>query len=642
MMKKTICFGLAAAAAVLLLSNGAAQVTSRGKEPGTRPARLADPEARTAAVIPGPPAGWTTPVNISHLPGDSSNPNLAVDNNGKAFVSWEEWYGGVGVRRPMCFNTNYTGSWGTSYESELGYVAIDDSGYATVACDPSDGTGFLGYHDADWRDPKGPNMEIWLIEFAKGVNMVGEGWVSDTSGASDYTTLAVDPNTRELYGMWFDDLTGTDTFELVYTYRDPATKQWSYYHLVPVFLGRSKYWRDMVIDKNGTAHLVFNLRSPTDTYYTKNPTPHDDSKWTAPVPVSGNTDRDWAWPRMAVDNAGDVYVVWYANTGGYESATEEVWFRKTVSGVWQPPVNLSNSTTRSEGCWVAVNPETKDVFVAWHELLWEGNWEVYLRMYTDQAGGGKAWGDIYNMTNNSAHSAEPSIRFDALGGLHMVYHDVIGGEREIYYTQKPGIGPPVNIVVDTTLNATEDQKTNTLSWAANPSNASLNITGYKIYWKRASDPDSSFALLNQVSNSTFSYAHGAPSLTERYAYRVASVTSAGAEGQSATIMDKLPVFAPTGLVLNTAANKVLFYEIKDNTITFADIKNAAIDVSGYNVYRRLAKEDNTALKLVGTTTALVRRYTDAQIKGGQKYAYAMKTKFKDGREGNFSAVVAEN
>ena len=283
-------------------------------------------------------------------------------------------------------------------------------------------------------------MEIWLVEFAKGVNMVGEGWVSDTGGASDYTTLAVDPNTRELYTMWFDDLAGTDTFELVYTYRDPATKVWSYPHWVPVFAGRSKYWRDMVIDKSGTAHLVFNLRSPTDTYYTKNPTPHDDSKWTAPVPVSGNTDRDWAWPRMAVDNAGDVYVVWYANTGGYESGTEEVWFRRTVSGVWQPPVNLSNSTTRSEGCWVAVNPETKDVFVAWHELEWEGNWEVYLRMYTDQAGGGKAWGDIYNMTNNSAHSAEPSIRFDAQGGLHMVYHDVIGGEREIYYTQKPGIG----------------------------------------------------------------------------------------------------------------------------------------------------------------------------------------------------------
>ncbi len=74
MMKKSLCFGLAAAAAVLLLTSGSAQVTSRGKEPGTRPARLADPEARTAAVIPGPPAGWTTPVNISRLGGRQQLP----------------------------------------------------------------------------------------------------------------------------------------------------------------------------------------------------------------------------------------------------------------------------------------------------------------------------------------------------------------------------------------------------------------------------------------------------------------------------------------------------------------------------------------------------------------------------------------
>jgi hypothetical protein len=260
-------------------------------------------------------------------------------------------------------------------------------------------------------------------------------------------------------------------------------------------------------------------------------------------------------------------------------------------------------------------------------------------MYTEAT---HSWGDIYNMTNNSAHSAEPFIRIDPMKGLHLVYHDVIGGEREIYYTQKPGIGPPLSVAVTTTLNATEDQKTNTISWAANPSNASLNITAYKVYWKKASDPDSAFAQLASVSNSTFSYAQGVPSLTERYAYRVASVTSAGAEGQSATVMDQLPVYAPTGLLLNTAANKVLFYEIKDNTITFTDIKNGVANVAGYDVYRRMVKEDNAALKFVGSTTALVRRYTDAQIKGGQKYAYAVKTRFKDGREGNFSATVAEN
>ncbi|OGD20235.1 MAG: hypothetical protein A2W03_07990 [Candidatus Aminicenantes bacterium RBG_16_63_16] len=636
-MKKIVGFGLAAAA-VLLLSNGAAQVTSRRDEPGARTARREDPEARTAAVIANPPSGWTTPVNISNSPAWSGLPMVAADNNGKAYVCWEEWYGNVGAPRAMAFNTNYSGAWGTLDENFLAYVAIDDVGYPVVACDPADGTGYLAYHDGDFANA---NMEVVFVEYTQGAK-TWEGYVSLSPGASDYANLAVDPNSRVVYLMWFDDLTGRDIFELGYRWRDPATKTWSSGSIVPVFLGRSKYWRDMVIDKTGTAHLVFNLRSPTEVFYTKNPTPQNESTWTAPVSVSGNTDRDWAQPRIAVDNAGDVYVVWYANTGGYETATEEVWFRRTVGGVWQSPVNLSNSPGRSEGCVIAVDPESKDVYVAWHELTEAASWEVYLRMFTDQSGGGKAWGDIYNMTNDAAHSAEPSLRMDPQKGLHLVYHDYAGANQEIFYTQKPGIGPPLNIAIDSTLNSAEDQKTNTLTWAANPSNASLSITNYKIYRKKAADPDSAFAQVNQVSGTTFSYADTGLESAGRYAYRLASVTSAGAEGQSATILDKPGVFAPTGVTLTTAANKVLFYEIKDNTITFAAHGfNDPADVAGYSIYRKKAKDEGAAMELVGSTGASVLSYKDAQIKGGQKYAYAVKTKFKDGREGNFSAVVVE-
>ena len=246
------------------------------------------------------------------------------------------------------------------------------------------------------------------------------------------------------------------------------------------------------------------------------------------------------------------------------------------------------------------------------------------------------------MTNNAGHSAEPSIRFDAQGRLHMVYHDVIGGEREIYYTQKPGIGPPVSIAIDSSLNANESQKTNALTWAANPSNASLTIANYKVYRKKAADPDSAFLQVNQVSGTTLSYADTGLESAGRYAYRIASVTSGGAEGQSETVMDKPAVFAPTGVTLTTVANKILFYEIKDNTVTFtAHGFNAPSDVAGYNIYRRLAKEDNAAMTLIGSTAANVFSYTDAKVQGGKKNAYAVKTKFKDGREGNLSTVVAE-
>ncbi len=47
------------------------------------------------------------------------------------------------------------------------------------------------------------------------------------------------------------------------------------------------------------------------------------------------------------------------------------------------------------------------------------------------------------------------------------------------------------------------------------------------------------------------------------------------------------------------------------------------------------------MELVGRTPASVNSYTDVKVQGGAKYAYAVKTKFKDGREGNLSAAVTE-
>ena len=645
MMKKTIVFLLAASAA-LLTAGGAPNVSGskkKGQAQTVKAWALRD-AAQTQAVnvIPHPPDGWTTPVDISNLPGESGLPSLAVDNNGKAYATWEEWHGGVGDPRGMCFNSNVTGQWGTSQENFLYYNQIDDVGYPVVGCDPSNGTGYIAYHDGNLPISL---MDIMFKEYSQGVKTL-EGWISPAPNhTSDYANMAVNPSDGTVYVMWFEDLSETTTWELVYRWRDPATKQWSSGLQVPVFLGRSKYWREMVIDKNGTAHLAFILRSPTEVWYTKNPTPKNASTWTTPVPVSGNTGRDWAMPRIAADNNGDAYIVWHANTAGYESATEEVWFRRTVSGVWQAPENLSNSPTRSEGEVIAVDPATKDIYVVWNELVGPatGNWEIYLRLYSEAA---KAWGDIYNMTNDAYHSAEPFIRMDGKKGLHIVYHDFVGANREIFYTYKQGINvnPPLSAAVDSALNETETAKTNTISWAQNPANASVTVASYKIYRKSASAGDSAFTALATVGASTFQYSDSGLSPTGRSTYRITSLLADGTESApTAVLQDKPGVFAPTNVALSSVVNKILFYEIRDTTITFVlNPNNAASDVDGYNVYRKKVTAGNSAMVFLGGVGATTFSYKDTGIRGGQKYAYAVKTRFKDGREGNFSAVVNEN
>ena len=143
MRKRTIILLLTASAAFFILNPSRATNVA---------APQAEPQAASVNIITGPPAGWTTPVNISNLSGESGLPTLAVDNNGKAYVCWEEWYGGVGDPRAMCFNTNYTGAWGTSQQNYLFYDKIDDVGFPTIDCDPSNGTAYMAYHDGDLRN----------------------------------------------------------------------------------------------------------------------------------------------------------------------------------------------------------------------------------------------------------------------------------------------------------------------------------------------------------------------------------------------------------------------------------------------------------------------------------------------------------
>ncbi len=111
---------------------------------------------------------------------------------------------------------------------------------------------------------------------------------------------------------------------------------------------------------------------------------------------------------------------------------------------------------------------------------------------------------------------------------------------------------------------------------------------------------------------------------------------------SASVTAKAGVFAPVTVSIETKVNKILFYEIKDNIIAFApNPYNAAADVAVYNICRRKAKEENTAMTLLASVDAATFSYTDAEIRGGQKYVYAVTTRFKDGREGNFSTVVTK-
>jgi len=603
--------------------------------------------AQEKPAAPALPAGWTTPVNISNEGGNSEAPTIVVDDNGRVYATWTEWYGGVGAPRGMLFNsTNAAGQWGTTTGAGLFYPNIDDVGFPVVACHTTNGHAYQLYHDGDLANA---NMEILYREYVNNTE-VDAAWMSKTPNSSSYVTAAVNPLDNVLYAVWMDDVSGTDLFELGMKYRDPSTGAWSAGDVIPTGIGSGKYWPHLNIDAKGTAHLLFITRPPAIVYYMKNATPQNPSTWTAPVNLSNDTARDWVAPRLAADKDGDVYVVWYGNTGGWESATEEVYFRKTVNGVWQPTINLSNTTDRSEGGFIAVNPDTKDIYVAYHEFLGGSNWEVMLKTYETQANGTKAWSPSVNMTQSWGHDGEPCIRVDKVGGLHLAYHYLQADyNMEIYYTTKPGIvkpQPPTGISLSIGLDSTKTKKTNTITWTNNPANANLQLSGNKIWRKLLGAADSTFALLGTAPATAIQYMDTNLDILTKYAYRLTVLPQKGEESDpSATVSESSARqfdLAPTSVTVTGGINKVLFYREKRNTITYAaNAGNPAADVSGFEIYRKLTSEADSALILIATVSGSTLTYTDTKLSIAKAYSYAVKTKFSDGKTSEFSTVVAD-
>jgi|GEM_PF-1192944 len=415
-MTKRMSFLLIATSVSLLILAGAADSVDKTSRKAARPPLAAATQ-------------WTTPVNVSNDWPHSEAPQAAVDGSGKVYVVWTNWKGGL--NRDIMFNTNKSGQWETPSLVTPIFNGGDDVGFPSIAA-TSDGTVHFGYHDAGWFNGEA-TMEVFWRQYSNGVwaDMVQ---LANTPGSSTYVNLSVSPVDNTLFAAWMEDVTITDTFELALRYKDGLTGQWSDAYDLHIFSGSSKYWPNLFIDKkDGTGHLVFITRSgEAAVWYSKNPTPKNPNTWTAPVNIAPGTGLDWSLPRVVADANGDAYVVWYGMVGG----AEEVFLRKTINGAWQPAENISQSAgQRSESATIAVNPETKEIYIAWQEFL-GSDWEIYIKTYEEESPGGqKTWSAVTNFSNNPLKNGEPFMRIAPNGAVHLFYFQGTDNE-EIMYSSK--------------------------------------------------------------------------------------------------------------------------------------------------------------------------------------------------------------
>ena len=375
---------------------------------------------------------WNTPINISlNVDAPSSNPRILADSSGVVHVFWE----------------------------------------ANVA------------HD---RSQIGTDTIYYSRKLAQGWSEPVDILVSPTGGTINLGGVAIGPQ-GELVLLW------SDQNSLFYSWSDPSTadsvKSWK----TQVIYNGSVGWPGLYIDPYGADNVVWEDGFIVQYLRREN----HNSPWSAPVTIwSAPINRKAIAPRLIVDGKHIIHVVWSEN--GLNE--EQQW---QTSGVWyshssDDGISWSNELyTPDRGSWANIAlDDSGGLHLIWEHGVWssEGRWHRY------SSDGGIHWsppelmftpGPANGLTrwpllaSDSAHQLHYITPFNAItlgdnnygGGilhsewsgrgwinievipgalgefadfvitqgntLHVVYHNVVGDKKGIWYTTRTVDAPQV-------------------------------------------------------------------------------------------------------------------------------------------------------------------------------------------------------
>lgn len=200
----------------------------------------------------------------------------------------------------------------------------------------------------------------------------------------------------------------------------------------------NSYLPQVFVDRGGTVHLVYADYQPghADIFYAARP---PNSGWLPPVNLS-NSPGTSNYPMVAVDGAGTIHVVWQDDTPG----NSQVYYAsKPTSGPWSTPANISESPGYARRPRLAID-RADTLHVVWGDNS-GGHPQI---SYRSRAVGFDVWSPVSNISNTPGYADAPTIAVDSTGRLHVAWGDNSPGAFDIYYSSQAvggGWSAPVNL-----------------------------------------------------------------------------------------------------------------------------------------------------------------------------------------------------
>ncbi len=414
-----------------------------------------------ATVISDDFTGWNS---------DSSwYPSIAVDNNGNVHVVWQDY-------------TN--GEWGS--DTEIMYANYTTTGWSNATVISDD---YTGWNDGDSYGPEiaidnNGNLHVVWYDTTDGewgldreimyANYTTAGWSNATVISDDYTgwndgdseepSITTDKN-GNIHVVWYDATNGewgTDD-EIMYT--NCSSGIWSNATCISDIYGWNNggSWNPyLAVDNNSNIHVVW--QDDTDgewgTDWEIMYVNYNGTNWSNATAISDIYGWNVAgsyYPSIAIDNSGDIHVVFYDLTDGEWGSDVEIMYVNNTGSNWSNATVISDDYTGwNDGSSYYPNIDIDNngnLHVVWSEFT-DGEWGTDTEiMYVNYIDG--SWSNATVISDditgwNNDTSSYPKIFADKNGDIHVVWYDYTDGEwgadTEVMYVNTKGGPPKINSV----------------------------------------------------------------------------------------------------------------------------------------------------------------------------------------------------
>jgi hypothetical protein len=296
-------------------------------------------------------ATWGSIVNLSNTAGYSYSPSIVAENSGNVYVAWYNEASTWDQKIKFKGSSDSGATWGTT-------IAVSNyTGYAANPDIALDGSGNL---NLVWSGGSAANIETYFSRSSdQGVTWSSFVNVSNTPGSSRSPVLAVD-SSGNLNTAWFDYSPGN--YDIYFSRSTDDGANWS----SPANISNNaatSYAPAVAVDNDRNICLTWYDRNPGHWQVFFSRSTDNGVNWSAMQNVS-QTSLPCSHPAIAVDSAANINMVWDKNT----LFNEPIIFGRSIDNGanWSTPVELTDNPESSFSPEIALD-SAGNIYVVWDD-----------------------------------------------------------------------------------------------------------------------------------------------------------------------------------------------------------------------------------------------------------------------------------